>query len=371
MDYPRFLFSYNKPMLFYGQEAGAQNDFNTYARSGEIPNNDHNFSIHELNFGKSIPNFKRYNSMTNIWINRDWDLQNAYSRINSARLKSAALKSQNQYFPSLTSTDNYDPNIFAVAKFENSGVSAGSQDVVFIFVNNNYWGSPNGNGTNIAGQFKLNATYGANNYFGIETTHSYNIIDLISTNPTAYIWSSNKSGTDLINNGIYVGLNGSATEGKQAQYLKLIDVNASYTDTNGNGIPDYTDWDDDGDGLPDWYEIQNGLDPKDATGINGANGDKDGDHMSNIAEFKAQTAANQASDLLKIDSINIDGNNLTITCPTKANLNYKLQHTDSLLTDAIDWRSEAARTAISNIQTETHTLDNSISNRHYRINIIP
>ncbi len=358
------------PMIFYGQEAGAQNDFNTYGRGGEIPNADHNFSIYELNFGKSIPNFKRYNSMTNIWIHRDWSLQNIYSRINNARQGSPALKSQNQYFLSRTDTGNYDPNIFAVAKFEDPGVSAGLQDVVLVFVNNNYWGSPDGNGTNIAAQFKLDATYGTNNYFGINPAHNYNIVDLVSTNPSAYIWTSNKAGSELINNGIYVGLNGSAQAGKQVQYLKLIDVAASYPDTDGDGVPDYTDWDDDGDGLPDWYEIQYGLDPKDATGVNGANGDPDSDGMSNLDEFRARTAANQSSDVLKIDKIMINSNSASVTWPTKENLNYILEHTDSLLPAETDWQASGMRTSISNTMTETDTLNNQTSNRFFRVNVV-
>jgi hypothetical protein len=41
----------------------------------------------------------------------------------------------------------------------------------------------------------------------------------------------------------------------------------------------------DGDGLPDWWEEQYGLNPDDATGSNGAGGDIDGDGLSNEAEF--------------------------------------------------------------------------------------
>jgi len=41
----------------------------------------------------------------------------------------------------------------------------------------------------------------------------------------------------------------------------------------------------DGDGLPDAWEIPNGLDPNDATAANGPNGDLDRDGFANLAEF--------------------------------------------------------------------------------------
>ena len=47
--------------------------------------------------------------------------------------------------------------------------------------------------------------------------------------------------------------------------------------------------DSDGDGLPDWWEISHGLDPNDATGINGAYGDADGDGLDNYAEYLSGT----------------------------------------------------------------------------------
>ncbi|MEI8078523.1 MAG: LamG-like jellyroll fold domain-containing protein, partial [bacterium] len=48
---------------------------------------------------------------------------------------------------------------------------------------------------------------------------------------------------------------------------------------------DPDDIDSDGDGLPDWWEIKYGLDPYDATGVNGATGDPDGDGLNNYNEM--------------------------------------------------------------------------------------
>ena len=54
--------------------------------------------------------------------------------------------------------------------------------------------------------------------------------------------------------------------------------------------PDVTDTD--GDGLPDGWEVQNGLDPLDADGNNGPEGDLDGDGFNNILEFELDAPAN-------------------------------------------------------------------------------
>ncbi len=45
--------------------------------------------------------------------------------------------------------------------------------------------------------------------------------------------------------------------------------------------------DSDGDALPDWWELQFGLNPASAAGDEGANGDPDGDRRSNLEEFQS------------------------------------------------------------------------------------
>ena len=59
--------------------------------------------------------------------------------------------------------------------------------------------------------------------------------------------------------------------------------------------------DSDGDGIPDGYELNNGLDPNDDAGDNGANGDLDMDGLPNIDEYDSGTAA---------DSPDTDGDGL-------------------------------------------------------------
>lgn len=57
-------------------------------------------------------------------------------------------------------------------------------------------------------------------------------------------------------------------------------------DTDGDGILDDVDQDDDNDGMPDVYEITYGLNPKDDTD---ASLDGDADELTNLQEFQTGT----------------------------------------------------------------------------------
>lgn len=61
---------------------------------------------------------------------------------------------------------------------------------------------------------------------------------------------------------------------------------SEWRDTDGDGIGNHSDLDDDGDGLPDEWENRYGLDPLDGTD---ADGDLDGDGISNLDEHKNGT----------------------------------------------------------------------------------
>ena len=75
-------------------------------------------------------------------------------------------------------------------------------------------------------------------------------------------------------------------------------TNPVVADTDGDGLNDGQEAaqgtnplsaDSDGDGLPDGWEVANGLLPLNATGINGAAGDPDGDTLTNAQELAAGT----------------------------------------------------------------------------------
>ncbi|NCC50889.1 MAG: hypothetical protein EOM20_06690 [Spartobacteria bacterium] len=360
------------PLIMYGQEAGAQNDAETYTNTlhwGYSIDAANNFDKYEMNFGKSIPNFKRYNNMTSVWNQGSaWmaGLRSAYGRISKARTRSPALRSQNEYFLS-QSAGGYDEDIFAIAKFEAPGVSAASQDVVFAFVNNNCQAS-----SNRANLFNLDADFSGQNWFGIIEDHYYNVVDITSETPTNYLWSPSKPGLELITNGIYVGLNDGLWEGAQAQFLKLIDTGATYpTDADGNYNGSvYGNWDWDGDGMENSWEAANGLDPNSATGVNGADGDRDDDGMSNYDEYVAGTNPDDPSSILKID-IAMDGTDVNIMWDSVPYRNYRVQYATSLHPGPVNWRDLYFGTAMNTNAVVAEDVGFAATNRFYRTTVQP
>ncbi|MGD9873992.1 MAG: alpha-amylase family glycosyl hydrolase [Kiritimatiellia bacterium] len=351
------------PMIMYGQEAGAQNHYATYNRGGEI-DAANNFAYYESNFGKSIVNFKRYNCMTSIWSQGEaymGSLRETYGKISRARQNSPALRSQNDYFLS-TTAGGKDESIFAVAKYEAAGVSAATQDVVLVFVNNDC------QSTNVRSNvYTLNASV-----FGIEDGKYYNVVNLLGSNPTNLIWSAPGLLGSVIKTNFFVSLNGDlwADNEWQIQYLKLIDTTATYP-KDGDGLyagSTYSTWDSDGDGLPDSWESGYGLDPNSATTTNGAAGDPDNDGMPNEDELLAGTDPT-IDDALTVN-IDIAGSGVDVWWPSITDINYRLQATDALIGGA-DWQNIYFGTALSTTSIVTDSTSGSVTTRYYRAVVVP
>lgn len=290
------------PMLLYGQEAGAQNDFTAYASTG-VPNADHNFARYELNFGKSIPNFKRWNAMTPVWTNRDWTLQDLYARVNRARNLSPALRGKNEYFLSRTGGLGIDPDIFAVAKYETAGLPPTQQQVVLALVNTDYVASANRTAI-----FDLTPAQ-----FGIESGANYNAVDLLATDPTAFVWGSDRTGADLLASGLEITLDQPVGSMGQAKYLRLVDTS----------VPLDTDMD----GLPDAWESANGLNPLHP---GDAFNDDDNDGQNNTEEYLAGTDPQDPNSLLKAFAAQRTVGGLTVTWSSSPGRTYGIEFSDGL-----------------------------------------
>jgi len=210
------------PMIFFGEELGVSTTFG--------------FNQYELNFGKEIPHFKKFNSMQPVCTpaNRTYALDQlwpVYAGINQARNFSKALRNSNRYFLDQTGGAGSQPAIFSVAKYELANGAPNFNDVVFAFSTLNRDAAQSGN-------FNVNITQNGTNLFGIKPGRIYNVKNIsaytaLDPNRRNYwLWpGGGTAGSNVLANGIYVGLNpvptsnaAWATNPFEAQYLKLYDV---------------------------------------------------------------------------------------------------------------------------------------------------
>ena len=219
------------PMIFYGQENGVSRTFG--------------FDTYELNFGKMIPHFKKFNSLQPILapVNRTYGLDQlyaVYAGVGAARQFSQALRSSNRYYLNQTGGGGIQPKIFSIAKYQTNSGSPAATDVVFAFANLD-------RNNDQAGNFDLNVNGASGNLFGIKSTRTYNVkniaayLGLDSTRRDQFL--NQKTGAQLLSDGLFVSLkkvptsNGAwATAPFEPQYLKLYDVTAP-TGTPGAANP--------------------------------------------------------------------------------------------------------------------------------------
>lgn len=86
--------------------------------------------------------------------------------------------------------------------------------------------------------------------------------------------------------------------------------------------------DSDADGLPDYWELDHGLNPTNATAANGADGDGDGDGQSNRAEFLAGMNPTDAGDFLHIETVTLTATNLSLHFRAAGSHTYSVLYSD-------------------------------------------
>lgn len=211
------------PMIFPGQELGISA---TYG-----------YNHYELNFGKFVPHFKRFNSMQPIWNDADFgndQLYQVYAGMGAARSSSPALRSSNRWF---LDGDGFNNKIHAVAKYETANASPGVSDVVLAFTNLD-------RNNDRQDHFKIPPALAG--LLGVKDGRSYNVkntaayLGADNTRRGQWLWngSAGYTGGQLKNDGFLVVLpkvptmNSSANPADpawnqrpfEAQYLKLYDV---------------------------------------------------------------------------------------------------------------------------------------------------
>ncbi|PXA04371.1 hypothetical protein DDZ13_07515 [Coraliomargarita sinensis] len=260
------------PMIFPGQELGIARDYG--------------YEHYETNFGKLIPHFKKFNSMTPIWNDSDFgndQLFPVYAGMGAARNFSPALRSSNRWF---LDGDGFNSKIHAIAKYETANASPASSDVVLAFANLDRDNTQSDN-------FRIPGALAP--LLGLQDSRTYNVKNIAAyqgqdnTRRDQWLWngSAGYTGSELKNNGFFVSMNPVPTtpdnpntsgvnEAAQAwanapfeaQYLKVYDITApsltpskpskpnAYQYEIGNSVT--FDWDDvpaDAGGVVPHYEV--------------------------------------------------------------------------------------------------------------------
>ena len=219
------------PMIMYGQEIGAGQRMQESLPQGS-------WDWYELNFGKYIPHFKKWNSLQpqwSAWDNNDLGTQflfPVYSGISQARLASPALRSSNRWFLNRHFDGNPNNEIFAVAKYETPNVSAAFQDVVLGFTNldrDNPRSDTFGVPSNLADLLGLadGRTYNVRNlaaYLGRNNEHP--------GRRDEWLWgTSGRTRAEITGDGVFVSMNPVPdndatweTAPYEAQFLRIYDV---------------------------------------------------------------------------------------------------------------------------------------------------
>jgi len=260
------------PMVFYGMEQGTQN----YNTSAGFFHYDGFETDHELNFGKRIPHFKKWNR-AQFWTlppPNNTGMAQWYGRVNHARLSSPAIKSLNQYFlDQRPGGGTPNSNVWAVAKYEQAGASPAFKDTVLCFANV----LPHSAAHAVASDtFDLRGSGDALwNLLGLVNSSSrlYNVRNLASGNTGTLLYGTPRTGADLYANGIFVSLGGGTSnaitnDGELVQFLKVVDVtpppssapSASYYQIGTTGTFNWTSNAGPHDNIADW-RISIGITP--------------------------------------------------------------------------------------------------------------
>lgn len=215
------------PMIFPGQELGISTTFG--------------YDHYELNFGKQIPHFKRFNSMHPIWLDSDFgnlQLYPVYSAIGQARLESPALRSSERWF---LDGDGNNPVIHAVAKYEAAGLSPAVSDVVIALTNLDRNNQQSDNFV-IPSPLKNLLGLADNRMYNVKNIAAYTGFD--ETRRDEWLWGSGLTGAELESSGFFAQLNpvpttaaGWETAPYEAQYLKLYDITAPTGVIEGIDLP--------------------------------------------------------------------------------------------------------------------------------------
>lgn len=170
----------------------------------------------------------------------------------------------------------------------------------------------------------LTVSLGATAVFNVEATGAA---------PLGYQWWHN--GSQVLDSTIGPELTLPNVTGNEAGAYQVVVLNSSGSATSQVATLFVPDADTDGDGIPNGWETDHGLNPL----ANDANLDPDGDGMSNWQEYVAGTDPVDSQSYLKIETVQpptIGDDVVTLTFVAQAGKSYAVRSSASLLSGLID-----------------------------------
>jgi hypothetical protein len=126
--------------------------------------------------------------------------------------------------------------------------------------------------------------------------------------------------------------------------------------------------DSDGDGIPNDYEVANGLNPKKASD---AALDPDGDGLTNLQEYLAGTDPRSAASAFRITNVQPSGDDFLVTFSTVLGKRYQVQQTDDLLNVPWSVLQDNIRGSGRPVTIIDFAAGEAVSKRFYRAVLLP
>ncbi len=203
-----------------------------------------------------------------------------------------------------------------------------------------------------------------------DVTVQFNTVDGTAIAGTNYLASTGTltfpAGT--ITAQVNVTIYGGTLAQPSANFLLRLSGATNATIFRSNGKCTITPQDTDGDGMPDYWEILHGFDPRDPAD---AALDADGDGVSNLREFLNGSDPRDAADPLSITALRANGADFFLTFRSVAGRKYRVEYKDKLTDSA--WLSLGADITAGGATTEVSDpgVIAGVSSRFYRARLLP
>jgi hypothetical protein len=125
--------------------------------------------------------------------------------------------------------------------------------------------------------------------------------------------------------------------------------------------------DTDSDGLPDYWEMEHGLNSTNSTGVNGASGDPDHDRQTNRQEFLAGTNPQDGNDYFRIESVSVISSAVTLRFRAAGGRSYSVLFSDGSPIGPWQRLADAPRSANAQFVEITDPGFASANRRYYRL----